>query len=321
VSAVAKPVRLEHANADLARVTVIDWTLGNACNYACSYCPPRLHDGSVAWPDEARVLGFCDRLIAHYAGLGRALLFQFSGGEPTVYPHFPRLIGHLHGRACKVGVISNGSRTLRFWEAARPLLDQAVLTHHVEFVDLPHFVGVARFLGRAIRTHVNVTMHPERFDECLANANRIAAECDDVTITLKPLLIGFGHETYAYTEGQRSVIANTRFVPRLSRPLAESRGPMRVAYDDGRAEVRKPSDLIVTGQNRFAGWDCHIGLELLAIDYHGRIFRGLCRQGGQVGHVDDAAVAFPMSPITCTRETCHCATDLMTTRHAPAVAR
>jgi organic radical activating enzyme len=317
----AAPIRLDHANPALARLTVIDWTLGNACNYACSYCPPRLHDASVPWPDADRVLAFCDRLIAHYAALGRDLLFQFSGGEPTVYPHFLRLIEHLHRRDCKVGVISNASRTIRFWEQARRHLDQAVLTHHVEFVDLEQFVAVARFLGQSIRTHVNVTMHPERFDACLANANRIAAECDDVTITLKPLLIGFGRETYAYTDAQRAVIAGTRFAPRLSRGLAESRGPMRVAYDDGHAEVRKPSELIVTGQNRFVGWDCHIGLELLAIDFHGRIFRGLCRQGGQLGHIDDATLRLPVGAVTCTRGSCHCATDLMTTRHAPAPAR
>lgn len=308
------PVRLDHQNPDLARLTVVDWTLGNACNYACSYCPAGLHDGSAPWPDPARVVAFCDRLIDHYAAMGRSLLFQFSGGEPTVYPHFLTLVQHLHGRACKVGVISNASRTLRWWSEARPLLDQAVLTHHIEFVDLDHFIDVARLLAADIRTHVNVTMKPARFDECLANARRIASECDGVTLTLKPLLVDFGSTPYPYSPAQRDVIAQTRFDVRRTRPVAESRGPMRVTYADGRAELRKPADLIVRGNNRFNGWLCDIGLELLAIDFRGRVHRGLCRQGGAIGHVDDSQLEFPQESIRCTRESCHCATDLMTSR-------
>jgi hypothetical protein len=312
------PIRLDHANPALARTTVIDWTLGNSCNYACSYCPAALHDGSAPWPDPTRVLSFCDRLIAHYANLDRHLLVQFSGGEPTVYPDFLRLIEHLHARDCTVGVISNASRTLRWWAEARPHLGQAVLTHHVEFVELSHLIDVAGFLGQSIRTHVNVTMHPARFDECLANAARIAAECDDVTLTLKPLLVDFGQTPYAYSDEQRQAIAATRFPPRLTRPLAESRGPMRLTYADGRSESLKSAELIITRQNHFNGWQCDAGLELLAINPQGQIHRALCRQDGPIGHIDDADLVLPTEPVTCTRETCHCATDLMTSRRVKA---
>ena len=27
----------------------IDWTLGNSCNFSCSYCPDNLHDGTANW--------------------------------------------------------------------------------------------------------------------------------------------------------------------------------------------------------------------------------------------------------------------------------
>jgi len=311
------PLRMQHARPELARLTLVDWTLGNTCNYACSYCPPRLHDGSAAWPDPARVLAFCDRLIAHYSSLHRQLLFQFSGGEPTVYPHFLELIQHLHQRACKVGVISNASRTLRWWREALPHLDQAVLTHHIEFVDLNHFIEVTRCLASNIRTHVNVTMHPQRFDECLANAQRIAAACPDITLTLKPLLIDFGSTPYAYTNPQRDTIRTTAFPIRRTRPLQESRGLMQITYDDGHIETRKAADLIVTSQNRFKDWECHAGIELLAIDFSGNIFRALCRQDGPIGHIDDQHLDLPTQPVMCTREVCHCATDLMTSRHRP----
>jgi organic radical activating enzyme len=309
------PLRLAHCDPRLARLTLVDWTLGNSCNYACSYCPKSLHDGSIPWTDPQAILAFCDRLIAHYAELGQSLLFQFSGGEPTVYPHFLPLIRHLHGWACKVAVISNASRTRRWWEEARGFLDQAVLTHHIEFVELNHFMEIAQLLADKIRTHVNVTMHPERFDECLDNARRIAGSCQEITLTLKPLLIDFGAVPYAYSDAQRQIIAQTHFEIRRSRPVGESRGAMRIIYADGSAEIRRPAELIITGQNHFNGWACHAGLELLCIDPSGKIYRGLCRQGGMIGRIDDAELNLPDGPVTCTREICHCATDLMTTRY------
>lgn len=314
------PLRLEHCDPAHAQITVVDWTLGNACNYACSYCPKNLHDGSIPWPDPQAILSFCDRLIEHYARLGQSLLFQFSGGEPTVYPHFLPLIRHLHAQTCKVGVISNASRTPRWWQQARDHLDQAVLTHHIEFVDLNHFIEIAQLLASKIRTHINVTMHPQRFDECLKNATQIAERCQEITLTLKPLLIDFGATPYAYTDAQQQVISQTRFKIRRTRPIGESRGAMRLIYADARTEIRRPSELIIASQNHFKGWTCHAGLELLSIDPAGQIYRGLCRQGGIIGRIDDAQLNLPTAPVTCTREICHCATDLMTTRHRTAPA-
>src|SRR3954447_18211050 len=97
------PLRLEHARPELARITLVDWTLGNTCNYACSYCPPRLHDGLTPWPPLELLTQFVDRLAAHYAPLGQTLLFQFTGGEPTVYPQFLELLRHLRKRRCRAG--------------------------------------------------------------------------------------------------------------------------------------------------------------------------------------------------------------------------
>lgn len=316
-SAVALPLRLEHEDPRHAQITLIDWTLGNSCNYACSYCPPKLHDGSHAWPDPQRVLAFCDRLIAHYNQQGRSLLFQFSGGEPTVYPQFLPLLRFLARRNCKIGVISNASRTLRWWQEARPLLDQAVLTHHIEFVDLPHFIAIAQHLASAIRTHVNVTMHPQRFDECLANAKTIAQACTNITLNLKPLLVDFGPVPYSYTAEQRAVIETAEFSIRRDRPVGESRGRMRLVFSDGHSELRRPAELIIAGQNRFLGWQCSAGIELLAIDPAGKVYRALCRQGGAIGHIDDSEMVFPTRSVTCTRPSCHCATDLITSRFMP----
>lgn len=313
------PIRLTHANPDLARITVVDWTLHNRCNYACSYCPPGLHEGSSPTFGLDVLERFAGRVIDHYAALGQSLFFQFTGGEPTLHPRFCDLLAILQARSqggtsVRAGVISNGSMPLDWWERARPLLHQAVLTHHVEFVRLEHFLAVVQLLGRSIRTHVNVTMHPDRFEECLAAARTIAERCVDITLTLKPLLVDFGGSLYAYTPQQREILATTHLEIPRTRPLDEVRGAMRREDDHGATAVRRAAEMILAGENRFAGWRCLAGVELLSVSAKGQVFRALCRQGGLIGHIGDAGLRLPGEPVVCAQATCHCATDLMTTR-------
>ena len=45
----SKVIRIEHRHPAGARHTLIECSLGNQCNYACSYCPTHLHDGSIGW--------------------------------------------------------------------------------------------------------------------------------------------------------------------------------------------------------------------------------------------------------------------------------
>jgi hypothetical protein len=307
-------IALEHAQEADAAVTVVDWNLGNRCNYQCSYCPLMLHDGSIPWPELSDVTAFCDRAIAHYERLGRTLFFQFSGGEPTLYSGMIDLADHLRGRGNRVGVISNASRTTAWWTRFRDHLDKAVLTCHIEYVDVEHFVAVAGLVSEVVRTHVIVTMVPDRFDECLFNANMIAKLCPNITMTLKPLLVDFGTRMFDYTEGQRRVLLHHRSGEPVRRFGPSARGLMRKVYDDGTTETVKASHLIVRRENRWTGWKCMIGVELLSIDQNGRVFRGICRQGGSIGHFTDRRIVLPAAGVCCEKAVCHCVSDITITK-------
>jgi organic radical activating enzyme len=307
-------IRIEHQDPAMSRIALVDWCFGNICNYACSYCPDTLHDGSIGWQDYHAIVRFCSRLISHYANVGKSLFFQFSGGEPTLYPKFLELSSYLHDRSCKVGIISNASRKIEWWERASGLLDNVVLTHHIEFVDIDHFIRVVQSLSRKVRTHVNVTMHPDQFDTCLANAMHIADVCADISLTLKPLLLDFGSTMYSYSEGQKDILRNMQFDIMYTRSLEGPRGAMRRIYSDGKSDTAKASQMIVSNENRWAGWSCEIGLELLAINYAGEIYRGVCKQGGKIGVIADDHTELPDRPIICQKAVCHCVTDIMTTR-------
>jgi organic radical activating enzyme len=307
---VRRLIRIEHEIADRKRILFVDWLLGNRCNYRCSYCPEVLHSGTIDWVDFDVVTSFVRSLISHYHAAGQTI----TGGEPTLYPQFAELASWLKQNRCLVGIISNGAKKANWWAQVRENLDNVVLTYHVEFSRLDHFVTVASLVSETSRTHINVTMHPDHFDECLQSAEYIARSCTDITITLKPLLVDFGPTLYSYTEHQVDILANKHFdIPR-KKHFFSIRGDMKKVYTDGSQEVCGASNFLVEGSNHWPGWLCDIGLESLAIDGRGYIYRGRCKEGGYIGTIRDDQVAFPNTPVLCTKESCHCLADIMTTR-------
>jgi organic radical activating enzyme len=311
---VKQVIRIEHEIPDRTKILFVDWLLGNRCNYRCSYCPNGLHSGSIEWVDADAVRSFSRALLSHYQNAGMSVFFQFTGGEPTFHPHFLELARWLKHNGCLIGVLSNGTKNAEWWAEAREYLDNVVLTYHIEFSRLDHFVTIASVASETSRTHVNVAMHPERFDECLMSAEHIARSCPNITITLKPLLIDFGPMLYAYTERQNDILAHTHFdIPRKKHPFS-IRGNMKKLYTDGSEEICGASQFLVDGTNHWIGWLCNVGMESLAIDGQGRIYRGQCKVGGFIGTIRDTEVAFPQAPILCTKENCHCLADIMTTR-------
>ena len=74
-----------------------------------------------------------------------------------------------------VSLISNGARTLPFWDRVAADLDMVVLTYHQASVDHAHFLQVAQKLSARMPVNVNVTMDPELFDETYAAAQHIVS--------------------------------------------------------------------------------------------------------------------------------------------------
>jgi organic radical activating enzyme len=309
-------VRLDHSLPARKRILFIDWVLGSTCNQACSYCPPKLHNGAVRWHLPTDILAFLDRIRALAAGSSKSIHVQFTGGEPTVMPGFIALAQNIHARGVRLSLISNGSRTRKFWTRLLPLLHSTVLSFHPEFAEPEHFLDIVRLAGERIRTHVNVCAHPDYFDLARGVTDWILAGLPSVTVTLKPLLVDFGSNLYSYTPEQMSLL---RDYAKITIPRAQadesSRGAMVVSFADGRREVARAADFLANRTNRWKGWECDIGLESLSIDMHGNVYRGLCRVGGKIGSIKLAnAFALPSNSVRCERESCHCMLDIMTSR-------
>jgi pyruvate-formate lyase-activating enzyme len=309
-------VRIEHETPYADSLMFLQWALGNVCNFACSYCPTELHDGSVRSLPLEVIERFSDRVIAAYSRPGRALLVEFTGGEATLYPDYPALIRYLDTRGVTLALSTNASRTLHFWEKVAPHLDHVNVTFHSEFTDADHLFEVIRLLRQAgSSVHANVMVLPSQFHRCVAVAERLAATIPDVTIALQGLRYDIGDRSYPYTPQQLEVLATRSLPIQFTEPPRQlSKGRMVQVFEDGRRQTVEGYQLILRKENRFEGWQCRIGLDELVVDYRGNVWAGWCQVGGRIGHVADEHIRFPEAPVRCTKPSCDCTLDVMNRR-------
>ena len=117
----------------------VTWMLGNFCPYKCSYCNSDYNGGNLPYPE----LSLIEKTFASLPSCN----IMFKGGEPTYHPEFEQILD-LQSDRIKIQVISNGARTLHFWERIQPKIDRVILTYHVEYANFDRFVRVAFTLGK-----------------------------------------------------------------------------------------------------------------------------------------------------------------------------
>lgn len=301
-----------------AKFTIVEWTLGNKCTFACSYCPTNLHDGSVGWQNHEKLTAFLDACHEHYTvGMGREVLVQYTGGEPTVYPKFRDLVRHAQSRGIRQSIISNGSRTTRFWDEMAGAFEKVHLSYHPEFADPRHFIEVSEAICKHTDLHINVLMKPGMFDYILAMCNELSRACPNATILLKPLQKDFGEELYDYTPAENYVLENMHRwqTTGIQRKKSYPTGQLVVTHTDGSTKKVIPSDLVLDRHNSWKGWECMIGIETLNVDMHGNIWGGLCRVGGSYGNIE-TGFELPTNSSICSRQWCTCHLDIMVTKRA-----
>ena len=310
-----KYIKLVHSNPEHENWFVVNWCLGNTCNFECSYCPAALHDGSKRWPDPQVIKNFIARVKDHF--FHKNIYFEFTGGEVTMYKHFIDICKFCADMDVKVGLISNGSRTLRYWEENKQYFDHVCLSFHPEFADEEHFLNVVKLINNDVRTHVNIMMSPEKFDYCYAVANKVK-NLGNLSIALQPLIHDFGEVLFDYSESQKNIFNKqhellTKHI-KFTKSFDYYRGAMRMVNEKGESVVSSAHRFISEKTNDWSGWRCYAGIEQLIVDMDGEIYRGWCKEGGKIGHIEDQNLTLPMEPTICTKKMCHCNFDIMSTK-------
>jgi hypothetical protein len=160
-------------------------------------------------------------------------------------------------------------------------------------------------------------MSPEKFDYCYAVANKIK-DLGDLSMALQPLIHDFGDQLFDYNDFQKKVFDKqheliTKHI-KFTKSYDYYRGAMRMVNSDGESRVSSAHRFISDKTNDWSGWNCYAGVEQLIVDMDGSIYRGWCKEGDKIGHINDVDLELPLNPILCSKKMCHCNFDIMCTK-------
>ncbi len=154
----------------------VQWNVGKRCNYDCVYCPAGLHDKTSPHHSLEVMTGFVDQLDRKI--VKPIIQIWFTGGEPTVNPHFLglcRYIATTYGARFRLGLTTNGSRTEAYYLELLDYVTFLQFSTHFEFVRNPeayqemigHCAAKAAANGGDAHVSVNLMMEPESWQTAL----------------------------------------------------------------------------------------------------------------------------------------------------------
>ncbi len=316
------PIKVEKAIATDQKF--IEWKIHNVCNHDCSFCGARHKDGSQRWFSLEKYKEYTDKLVA--ACNGSPFWIQITGGEPTLYPDLLPLLQYMKEKGAMISLISNGSRTLRWWKELQEanVLDYLFITYHSEQTnDYQHITEVLNLFHDAPLEVVCLITHSlTSLDRAFEAREYIVANTGAV-ITLKSMVFNFDIYEF-YTADQLAKLKKHGWeYGALRETKGKSTLPvyhrinhtLKITYNKNFSTNIDPQLLMKKQQNKFLNWDCAIGENNMRID-HDVIYRGVCEVGGE-RHLDDAVIEFTNDYIPCTSPQCFCGTDMVAPKILP----
>lgn len=297
-------------------IVVVDWWLGNVCNYKCSYCFFDSNKGDKRVPPLKTYENNIDYFLSKIEENGHKAYFILSGGEPTVYQDIDVILSKIKLSKCYNGslLVTNASRTINWWQRNKDLFDTINISFHIENADVNHILEVCKILKDKITT-VTVMMHRERFLDCI-NAHQYFI--DNNILEYANLCVKALDDTeknngklFDYTDEQNIFIKNNYFISK-NVPHNYPTPDACVAIDKEENLYRYLPNTIAHIDPNFYNWSCMIGTEHISINYSGDI-QANCRQpifdkSYNMYHSNLEKDNFNLlyKPVKCTIKRCRC---------------
>jgi len=303
------------------------------CNFNCSYCFPGSHDEKYRYPKNVDTVVKNFRILfdlyKNKLNKTKFHLMVAGGGEPTIWPgieQFCKEIKEQH--EVYTTIITNGSRTLRWWDDNSAFFDGVNLSCHHEFVDIDHYIAVADLLfSKGIKVNALMLMDAQNWDKCVSYVDKMKQSKYPWFIQTKEIVDAPGRGMDAYTPEQIEYVnTSLKRVPD-SEWLLKHFNDIRthesiVLFNDESAFPARAHSVIVNRWNNFKGWKCNVALETLLIKPDGTV-TGSCQEsifGDNMFNVfsetfeQDFKPNVEFKPIICPRDTCACQPETHVTK-------
>lgn len=298
---------------------LVEWMLGNTCNYDCSFCSAEFKSGDKKYLDIDVYIDTCKRLIEQS---DNKVWFKLTGGEPTLYPKLIELLTFIKSTGNYTYIITNGSRTLRYWEELREAncIDFIAISMHPEQnADVNHIIEVINiFKDTETIVTTNITCVPEYFDIAISAFDKIYNSCPTV-INLQQINDEFGMSKYSEYQKNLLLTHTNKITPSfytkskssIPKEYGYHNSQLTFIYNNGSIKTDYAINFIKRGEDNFNGYLCDAGKKFIRIS-HSQIQRAICGEGEKWSIFD--ANLFAKDSVECTRSKCDCTLDMIQTK-------
>lgn len=294
----------------------IEYMVGNYCNYKCWYCGPHANGGTHRWFNDTSLLIDNFNYLFDYFSRNGKQTFELSlvGGEPSLWPDLINFITKLKkDNPVYVSMITNGSRSLRWWDENAKFFDKIRFSCHVEQVDIDHFINVCDLVyEKNVTMNTLIMMDPTRWEECVELIHKCKKSKHSWFINAVEVF-----SQHTYTNDQKKFIEKSiKRYPNIFWILKHenifSNSP-KIVFSDGKVKKINTNFLSLNNYNKFKGWECNLGKDNINIQKDG-ILTGVCgmKLYGESFYYDIYDKDFQkkfnpqLKPVICERETCYC---------------
>ena len=160
---------------------IIEFTIGNWCNFRCPYCFDTSNLGTHRAPKVNDILvNNVKHMIKEIRSIypNKHIRWTLSGGEPTAQKGFSRLLQTLSSADSNshVMLITNGTRPIAWWEENVKYVPHIILSVHPES-NTEHNITLAKLLSKNnVFGSVSVMVGSQNFNQAVASFEALVAE-------------------------------------------------------------------------------------------------------------------------------------------------
>jgi|688.fasta_scaffold315465_2 organic radical activating enzyme len=318
------PIKVQ-AYADEFPYKLVEWKLHDKCNFNCSFCGDENKLGILGWLDLEANKAIVDSIVK--SAKGSPLWIQLTGGEPTLYPNFIELLTYIKQQGAMIGLISNGSRTIRWWKLLKEtkLIDLLFITFHSQQkADYKHIAEVTNlFLDEETVTINAVTYIEDSIDYAIEGieylientGSAISTNAMDFGSDSRLTETSIGAEKFNKIVNDYNIILGKNSQNKKQSTIPSHLMPFRslvtIEYSDGSYQEKDVTQMMKLGENRFQDWTCFSGIDTMVIE-NGIKFRGGCKRDATT--FESGNLTFFDKPFKCDVDDCYCAMDMITTK-------
>lgn len=299
----------------------VDWQLSDTCNYKCHYCNFESMGGKYTWPELSLAKNLIDQIVKSSSHDYRT--YNLLGGEPTLWKFYGDFCQYIKSvdHNSVIQTLTNGSRTLRWWQQFAPYMDKVVISHHSASSSAEHTSDVLKICSSHCSVSVQVLMDANNFDECVEHFDYLLSNNSGSRIVAKKAEVSLGSGIWMqYSDEQQEWLKNSliRTQKNESNPNSYVRTKDiidRKVYAGSGDKYWQSSnkEIIINNWNHFKGWKCNIGLDMLSIRPNGDIKpSSACFDDVILGNYKDPdfKLVVPSNRYICKYESCFCGADI-----------